>query len=52
MAAREARMIANDIFAQLTSRGLDGREAITVVTEIIALITSDLGGGEAASGSL
>jgi hypothetical protein len=52
MAAREARLIANDIFAQLTSRGLDGKQAITVVTEIIALITNDLGNGESASGTL
>ena len=46
MPAREVRVLAHDIFAQLTAKGLDGKQAITVVTEIIALITTDLTGGE------
>lgn len=47
MVARDARILANDILAQLTSKGIDGKQAISVVTEIIALITHDLGAAEA-----
>jgi hypothetical protein len=53
MPARELRMLANDILAQLNSKGLNGKQSISVVSEMIALITNELTGeSENSSGSV
>ena len=44
MPARELRMLAHDILAQLNSKGLDGKQSISVVSEMIALITNEITG--------